>query len=281
MREIAVEQITGLVARLCREANIFLGTDIVAALEKGYQAEESPVGRECLRNVITNAEIARNESMAICQDTGMAVIFIDYGQEVVIRGGDFMAAIHEGVRRGYREGYFRSSVVRDPLDRVNTGDNTPAVVHTRIVPGDKLKVTVAPKGFGSENMSRLAMLTPAQGLPGVKQFIIETVSLAGANPCPPIVVGVGIGGTMELAALLSKTALLREVGSANQDPALAKLESELCDELNELGIGPQGLGGRCTALAVHIITHPTHIAGLPVAVNISCHVTRHRSGVIE
>ena len=280
MREIAVELITELVARLCRETNIFLGQDIVAALKKGYEFEESSVGRECLRGALDNAEIARTESMAICQDTGMTVVFIDYGQEVVTSGGDFLTAINEGVRRGYREGYFRGSVVRDPLDRINTGDNTPAIVHTRIVPGDKLKITVAPKGFGSENMSRLAMLSPAQGLQGVKGFIVETVSLAGANPCPPVVVGVGIGGTMEMAALLAKRALLRDVGTMNLDPVLADLELELLSEINKLGIGPQGLGGRCTALAVHLITYPTHIAGLPVAVNLSCHVTRHQTGII-
>ena len=280
MREIAIERITELVERLCRETNTILGQDIVTALKKGYEFEESPVGRECLRYALDNAEIARTESMAICQDTGMAVIFIDYGQEVVISGGDFLTAIDEGVRCGYREGYFRGSVVRDPLQRINTGDNTPAIVHTRIVPGDKLKITVAPKGFGSENMSRLVMLSPAQGIQGVKRFIVETVGLAGANPCPPVVVGVGIGGTMEMAALLAKRALLRDVGSMNLDPVLADLELELLTEINQLGIGPQGLGGCCTALAVHLITYPTHIAGLPVAVNLSCHVTRHQTGII-
>lgn len=280
MREIRAEQITELVARLCREANVILGRDIVNALQKGYDMEESPVGRECLRSAIENAEIARTESMAICQDTGLVVVFMDYGQEVTVSGGDISEAINEGVRRSYREGYFRHSVVRDPLQRVNTGDNTPAVVHTRIVPGDKLTITVSPKGFGSENMSRLAMLTPAQGLQGVREFILETVSLAGANPCPPVIAGVGIGGTMEMAALLAKKALLREVGTVNPDPFQADLETELLSQINKLGIGPQGLGGRCTALAVHIITHPTHIAGLPVAVNLSCHVTRHRTGVI-
>lgn len=280
MREITVEQITELVARLCREANISLGQDIVTALQKAYDMEESPVGRDCLRSAIENAQIARKESMAICQDTGVVVVFMDYGQEVTVSGGDITEAINEGVRRGYQEGYFRNSVVRDPLHRVNTGDNTPAVVHTRIVPGDKLTITVSPKGFGSENMSRLVMLTPAQGLQGVKEFILETVSLAGANPCPPVIAGVGIGGTMEMAALLAKRALLREVGTVNPDPFQADLEAEFLLEINKLGIGPQGLGGRCTALAVHIMTYPTHIAGLPVAVNLSCHVTRHRTGSI-
>ena len=280
MREIETGTISDLVARLCREANTNLGSDLHEALEKAMAAEESPVGRECLRNLIDNAAIAREEGMPICQDTGMTVIFVEYGQEIVVRGGEFSAAIQEGVRRGYREGYLRKSVVADPFNRVNTGDNTPAVIHTRIVPGTQLKITVAPKGFGSENMSRLAMLTPAQGVAGAKQFIVETVSLAGANPCPPIVVGVGIGGTMEKAAQLAKEALLREIGTANPEPSLAALESELLSAINKLGIGPQGLGGRCTALAVHINTYPTHIAGLPVAVNISCHVTRHKTGVI-
>lgn len=280
MREITVEQITELVARLCREANILLGPDIVNALQKGYELEESPVGRECLRSAIENAQIARTESMAICQDTGVVVVFMDYGQEITVSGGDISEAINEGVRRGYQEGYFRNSVVRDPLHRVNTGDNTPAVVHTRIVPGNKLTITVSPKGFGSENMSRLVMLTPAQGLQSVKEFVLETVSLAGANPCPPVIAGVGIGGTMEMAALLAKRALLREVGTVNPDPFQADLEAELLLEINKLGIGPQGLGGRCTALAVHIMTYPTHIAGLPVAVNLSCHVTRHQTGSI-
>ncbi len=278
MREITVEAIAGLVARLCREANTVQGPDLRAALEKALEHEESPAGRVCLEGLLENAVIAGAEGLPICQDTGMAVIFVDYGQEVLVRGGSFTDAVNEGVRRGYDQGYLRRSVVQDPFDRVNTGDNTPAVIHTRIVPGDRLRITVAPKGFGSENMSRLAMLTPAQGLDGVKRFVVETVSLAGANPCPPLVVGVGVGGTMEMAALLAKQALLRDVGDLNPDPRLAALEADLLEEINGLGIGPQGLGGRCTALAVHLLTYPTHIAGLPVAVNISCHVTRHRSG---
>ncbi|HYH03333.1 MAG TPA: fumarate hydratase [Bacillota bacterium] len=280
MREIKVNQIIELVAGLCQEANIVVGEDIYASLKQALNREESPVGVQCLRGIIQNAEIAREERTPICQDTGMAVIFVEYGQEVVISGGAFEAAINEGVRQGYQQGYLRKSVVGDPLKRVNTGDNTPAVIHTKIVPGDRLKITVAPKGFGSENMSRVAMLTPAQGVDGVKRFVVETVSLAGANPCPPVVVGVGIGGTMEQAALLAKQGLLRETGTLNSDPALADLEAELLVAINNLGIGPQGLGGRCTALAVHINSFPTHIAGLPVAVNISCHVTRHKSGVI-
>lgn len=277
MREIAVEQIIEAVSGLCRDSNINLGADLTSGLEKALAEEESPVGRECLRGIIENAKIARSEGIPVCQDTGMAVIFVEYGQEVVIRGGDFREAVNEGVRRGYREGYLRKSVVADPLNRVNTGDNCPAVIHTEIVPGDRLRITVAPKGFGSENQSRLGMLTPAQGREGVKEFIIETVSLAGASPCPPLVIGVGVGGTMEMAALLSKKALLRELGTRNPNPYWADFETELLREINDLGIGPQGLGGSITALGVHIIPYPTHIAGLPVAVNISCHVTRHQS----
>ncbi len=280
MREIAAEQITNLVARLCQTANTDLGNDVVKALNEAIQLEESQVGCDCLQRLIENAQIAAAESIPICQDTGMAIIFVEYGQQVVIKDGDFAQAIHEGVRRGYKEGYLRNSVVSDPLERVNTGDNTPAIIHTRIVPGEQLKITVAPKGFGSENMSRLKMLTPAEGIEGVKKFIVETVNLAGANPCPPIVIGVGIGGSMEMAALLAKEGLLREIGTPNQNTSLVGLEAELLQTINELGIGPQGLGGRCTALAVHVSTYPTHIAGLPVAVNISCHVTRHKSGII-
>ena len=238
------------------------------------------MGRECLQGLISNAELAKTEKMPICQDTGMVVAFLEYGQEVTIQGGDLLVAINEGVRRAYREGFFRKSIVNDPLERINTGDNTPAVIHTRITTGDQIRITVAPKGFGSENMSRLAMLTPAQGREGVKKFIIETVSQAGANPCPPIIVGVGIGGTMELAALMAKEALLRDVGSINLDIKIAEFEAELLEAINRLGIGPQGLGGNCTALAVHINSYPTHIAGLPVAVNLSCHVNRHRTGVL-
>jgi fumarate hydratase subunit alpha len=280
MREIKAELISELVARLCQEANYYLGEDILASLNQALEQEESPVGLECLRGIIKNAAIAREGQTPICQDTGMAVVFVEYGQEITITGGDFTSAVNAGVREGYQRGYLRKSVVGDPLSRVNTGDNTPAIIHIKIVPGDTLKITVAPKGFGSENMSRLAMLTPAQGLTGVKQFVVDTVNLAGANPCPPLVVGVGIGGTMERAALLAKEGLLRETGTVNPDPVLAELEAQLLTAINRLGIGPQGLGGRCTALAVHINSYPTHIAGLPVAVNLSCHVTRHRSGSI-
>lgn len=280
MREIDAERIVEIVSGLCRDSNIELGTDITTGLENALTEEESPVGRECLRGIIKNAEIARTEGIPICQDTGMAVVFVEYGQEIIIRGGDFGEAINEGVRRGYREGYLRKSVVADPLKRVNSGDNCPAVIHTEIVSGERLRITVAPKGFGSENQSRLGMLTPAQGREGVKKFVIETVSLAGACPCPPLVIGVGVGGTMEMAALLSKKALLRQLGTENPDPYWGELEAELLSEINDLGIGPQGLGGVITALGVHIIPYPTHIAGLPVAVNISCHATRHKSAEI-
>ncbi len=280
MREIAVKQIIDIVSGLCRDSNINLGADITCGLEKALIKEESPVGKECLRGILENAKIARSEGIPICQDTGMAVVFVEYGQEIIIRDGDFQEAINEGVRRGYREGYLRKSVVADPLRRVNTGDNCPAVIHTEIVPGDRLRVTIAPKGFGSENQSRLGMLTPAQGREGVKQFIIETVSMAGASPCPPLVIGVGVGGTMEMAALLSKKALLRKLGTENPDPYWGGFEAELLKEVNDLGIGPQGLGGVITALGVHINSYPTHIAGLPVAVNISCHVTRHKNAEI-
>ncbi|HEX7712461.1 MAG TPA: fumarate hydratase [Bacillota bacterium] len=280
MREIEAGEIVTLVAQLCREANTRLGQDLMDALAAANRNEPSPVGRECLERIRENASLAETEQVPICQDTGMAVVFVDYGQEVTIRGGELNTAVHEGVRSGYREGFLRKSVVRDPLIRVNTGDNCPAVIHTRIVPGSRIRITVAPKGFGSENMSRLAMLTPAQGREGVQQFIVETVGLAGANPCPPVVVGVGLGGSMEMAAVLAKRALLRRIGSENFDPDLAKFEAELLTSINNLGIGPQGLGGRYTALAVHLNTYPTHIAGLPVAVNISCHVTRHKTGIL-
>lgn len=277
MREILAAEITRVVAELCQEANYLLEDDLMDALQQGLEQEESPVGRECLACLIENARLAREEKMPVCQDTGMAVIFIDLGQEALVVDGDFNQAVEEGVRRGYKDGYLRKSVVKDPISRVNTGDNTPPVVHLRIVPGDRITITVAPKGFGSENMSGVRMLTPAQGLEGVKKFIFETAINAGGNPCPPIVVGVGIGGTMEMAAILAKRALLRPVGSSHDSPFFADLERELLSRINNSGIGPQGLGGRTTALGVMIEDFPTHIAGLPVAVNISCHVTRHRS----
>lgn len=264
-------------ARLCREANCFLGEDVKQALKTAYEKEESPIGKDILSQLLENAGIASTEETPLCQDTGYAVVFLEIGQDVHITGDYIYDAVHEGVRIGYREGYLRKSIVRDPLDRVNTGDNTPAVVHTTVVPGDKVKVTVAPKGGGSENMSALGMLKPADGVAGVKKFILNTVKAAGANPCPPLVIGVGIGGTMEKAALLAKEALLRPLGQSHAKPDIAVLEAELLTAVNNLGIGPQGLGGRITALAVHVETYPAHIASLPVAVNINCHAARHKS----
>jgi fumarate hydratase subunit alpha len=259
------------------EANYDLGRDIEQALERGVQQEESEVGRGVLQQILENARIAREEGVPICQDCGLAIVFLDLGQDLHIAGGDFYEAVHEGVRRGYKEGYLRKSSVRQPFStRTNTGDNTPAIIHTRIVPGDQLHITVAPKGGGSENMSRLSMLTPAAGRKGVADFVVKAVDDAGANPCPPIVVGVGIGGTMERVAYLAKHALLRELGTSNPDPELAELERELLERINRLGIGPQGFGGRVTALAVLVEAEPCHIASLPVAVNVQCHAARHK-----
>jgi len=280
MREIHVSQITDCVEKLCMDANYFLNDDIYDSLKSSLNSEKSENGREILEILIKNADIARNERIAICQDTGMAVVFVEIGQDVHIIGGNLYEAINEGVRRGYRNGYLRASVVKHPLNRVNTGDNTPAVIYTEIVDGDKIKIDVAPKGFGSENMSAVKMLNPSDGIEGVKSFVVKTVSDAGPNPCPPVIVGVGIGGTMEKAALLAKKALLRPVGSVSGDPDIAGLERELLRMINKLGIGPGGLGGNTTALCVNIEIYPTHIAGLPVAVNIGCHATRHASAII-
>ena len=279
-REINSGKITDLVEKLCIEANCNLTEDIYSCLRNCKAAEKSELGKEILDTLVENADIARNETAPICQDTGMTVVFVEMGQDVQVAGGFIEDAINEGVRRGYEKGYLRKSVVKDPLDRVNTKDNTPAVIHYEIVPGDAFRITVAPKGFGSENMSQLKMLKPSQGLPGVRDFVIRTVSEAGANPCPPIIVGVGIGGTMERAAYLSKKALLRPVGEHNNNPELARLESELLEAVNGLGIGPAGFGGTTTALAVNILTYATHIAGLPVSVNIGCHATRHAEGAL-
>ena len=279
MREIQANTITDCVARLCVGANRDLPRDLEDRIRTAREAEPWPQGQEILDRIIENFETARREELPICQDTGMACVFVKLGQEVHVVG-DLNEAIHEGVRRGYREGYLRKSVVRDPLDRVNTGDNTPAVITYELVPGDKVEISLAPKGFGSENMSAIKMLRPSDGVEGVKEFVVRTVEAAGPNPCPPIVVGVGIGGTFDRAALLAKKALLRDVDQPNPDPYYAALEAELLERINALGIGPQGFGGRTTALAVNIETYPTHIAGLPVAVNINCHVTRHRTEVI-
>jgi fumarate hydratase subunit alpha len=276
MRMIEVAKITEAVAKLAIEANYNLSKDVFDALVAGQSREESPLGKEILGQLVQNACIARDERMPICQDTGMAVVFIEVGQEVQIVGGDLNKAIHAGVAKGYTEGFLRKSVVDDPLFvRKNTNDNTPAVIDISIVPGDKIKITLAPKGFGSENMSALKMLTPAAGVAAVKKFAVDTVNAAGSNPCPPIVIGMGIGGTMERAALLAKKALLRPIDRRNPNPEYAKLEAEILALVNKTGVGPQGLGGRVTALAVNIDYYPTHIAGLPVAININCHATRH------
>lgn len=279
MREINAELITEAVARLAVEANCQLPCDVRARIEKARSEEPWPTAQGILDKIIENYGIASDNNVPICQDTGVCCVFLEIGQDVHI-AGDLRAAVDEGVRRGYGEGYLRKSVVKDPLRRVNTGDNTPAMLYTEIVPGDKLRVTVAPKGFGSENMSRLAMLKPSDGVEGVKAFILKTVEEAGPNPCPPIVVGVGIGGTFDKAAYLAKKALMRPVDERNADAFYADLENELLGKINSLGVGPQGFGGRTTALAVNIEWYPTHIAGLPVAVNINCHVTRHKTVVL-
>ena len=280
MREIPVEQITQAVAEMCVNCNCLIDPHIKAGLAKAEKGETNPLGRQVLTTLLDNAEIARELMIPICQDTGLAVVFVEIGQEVHLTGGSLEEAINAGVAKGYTEGFLRKSVVRDPLDRENTGDNTPAVIHYQIVPGDRLKLTVAPKGFGSENMSALKMLKPSQGLAGIKKLVLDTVCAGGPNPCPPIIVGVGVGGSMEKAALLAKQSLLRPVGSPNPDPAWGRIEDELLAEINQLDIGPAGFGGRTTALAVHISPYATHIAGLPVAVNIGCHFTRHAEIII-
>ena len=279
MREISAQSITDAVKRLCIEANCRLSEDMKSCIECSCEKETWPQAKEILGRIIENYQIAEQDNVTICQDTGIACVFLKIGQDVHIIG-DLTDAVNEGVRQGYAEGYLRKSVVRDPLDRVNTGDNTPAMQYVELAAGDKIEITVAPKGFGSENMSRIAMLSPSDGLQGVKDFVLKTVKEAGPNPCPPIVVGVGIGGTFDKAALLAKRALLRQVDVHNSSPFYATLEEELLAEINRLGIGPQGFGGRTTALAVNVETLPTHIAGLPVAVNINCHVTRHITEVL-
>lgn len=275
MREITAGLITETVREMCIQAAHFLSPDMEKRLQQAREQEESPLGRQILGQLQENLDIAGRDMIPICQDTGMAVFFLEIGQEVHITGGWLEDAVNEGVRRGYTEGYLRKSVVRDPIDRENTKDNTPAVIHTRIVPGDTLRITLAPKGFGSENMSRICMLKPADGIEGVKKVILETVDMAGPNACPPMVVGVGIGGDFEKAALMAKHALTREAGAHSDIPYVEELEKEMLEKINRLGIGPAGLGGTVTALAVHIETFPTHIAGLPVAVNICCHANRH------
>jgi fumarate hydratase subunit alpha len=280
MKIVDIIQITQAVESLCIESNYNLNEDVLYALKNSLDTEESDIGKDILCKLIENANIAKIDNMAICQDTGMAVVFIEIGQEVYIKGGSIKDAINEGVRRGYKKGYLRKSVVKDPIERENTGDNTPAIIHFDIVDGDEIKITLAPKGFGSENMSALKMLKPSDGLEGVKKFILDTVSAAGPNPCPPIIIGVGIGGTMEKAALLAKKALLRPINISSDIEYVRKLEEEMLSSINKLGIGPAGLGGRITALGINIDVYPTHIAGLPIAINISCHATRHAEVII-
>ena len=275
MRVIETSKIIEAVSKMCIEANYYLNSDVRGAIEKSLTQEQSPIGCQILEKLLVNADLAKNKSMAICQDTGITVVFVTIGQDVHVTGGSIDDAINEGVRQGYQKGYLRKSIVGDPLERVNTGDNTPAVIYYEIVPGDQLKIDVAPKGFGCENMGALKMLKPSDGIEGVKAFILETVDKAGPNPCPPLIIGVGIGGTMEKAALIAKKALMRPLDVRSDKEHIRLLEEEMLEKINKLGIGPSGLGGNTTALAINIDTYPTHIAGLPVAVNISCHATRH------
>lgn len=281
MREVNVSEITDVVEKLCIDSNYYLPEDVKNALEKALEGEESPLGKEILQDILKNQEIARTKNVPICQDTGLAVLFLELGQDVRLIGGDLNEAINEGVRRGYEKGYLRKSTVDDPfMDRKNLGDNTPAIIHTKIVPGEKVKMILAPKGGGSENMSALAMLKPSDGVEGIRKFVLDTVEKAGSNPCPPIIIGVGIGGTIEKTTLIAKQSLLRNLGEHNANPRIAELEKELLQQVNNLGIGPQGFGGRTTALAVHIETFPAHIASMPVAINIQCHAARHLEATI-
>lgn len=280
MREVHVDKVSELIREMCIDSNYNLGDDVVTAFKQALETEESPTGKNVLEQLIENAKIAREEEVPMCQDTGFAVIFVEVGQDVTFVGGDVKEAINEGVRRGYQEGYLRKSIVSDPIERVNTKDNTPAVIHFDIVPGDKVKLTIAPKGGGSENMSAVKMLKPADGRQGIIDFVVNHVQTAGPNPCPPIVVGVGIGGTFEKVAYLAKKALLRPLGERHPNSLYAEMEQEILTKVNNLGIGPQGFGGRVTALDVHIETYPCHIASLPTAVNINCHASRHSERVI-
>ena len=280
MREINVQQIIDTVEKLCIDANNHLPSDVKCAIKNCRACEDGKIAQGVLDNIIENFEIADAENVPICQDTGMACVFLEIGQDLHIVGGDLTEAINEGVRRGYANGYLRKSVVGDPVRRGNTGDNTPAMIYTEIVPGENLKITLGPKGFGSENMSAIRMFKPSAGLQGIKDFIIETVEAAGPNPCPPIVVGVGIGGTFDKAALLAKKAIMRPIDTHHPDPYYAELEDEMLEKINALGIGPQGFGGKTTAIGLNIETLPTHIAGMPCAININCHVTRHKTEVL-
>ena len=281
MRDIETQEITRTVSRLFQEANLFLPEDVLASLKQAREAEESQVGREVLDRILENASISATERIPLCQDTGTAVVFLELGQDAHVVGGDLYTAVNEGVRQGYTEGYLRKSMAGQPYSgRVNTKDNTPAVIYTDIVAGDRLKIIVMPKGGGAENMARLAMLTPARGRQGVIDFVVNAVDEAGSNPCPPVIVGVGIGGTAEKAVLLAKKALLRKIGEPNPDTETAELEKELLHRINNLGIGPMGFGGRTTALAVHAEVFPSHIASLPVAVNLVCHSARHKEAIL-
>ncbi len=280
MREISCSQITNAIKELCIKANKILPDDLVCQIKKGYECEECELPKSVMSDLLNNLDCAKELNVPICQDTGMAVIFVELGQDVHIVGGNFEDAINDGVRQGYVEGLLRKSIVADPLERVNTNDNTPAIIHTKIVEGDKIKITVAPKGFGSENMSKIKMFTPSATKEDIIEFVIDTVKTAGGNPCPPIVLGVGIGGDFEHCAYLSKKALCRSVDERNPKPLYAQMENDLLEQINKLNIGPQGFGGKTTALSVNIETAPTHIAGLPVAVNVGCHVTRHSTTVL-
>ncbi|MDY3861290.1 MAG: fumarate hydratase [Ruminococcus sp.] len=281
MRKINAEEITSVVKKLFTACNYFIGEDILNALKNAEQTEKSPVGKSVLSQIIENDKIAAAEEIPLCQDTGMAILFVEYGDKVVIENGSFEEAVNLGVRQAYTEGYLRKSIVADPVfDRINTKDNTPAVIHTRITPGDKIKITAGGKGFGSENMSAIKMLTPSYGVEGVTEFVLDTVRKAGPNPCPPVVVGVGIGGDFERCAQLAKLATFRSIDTQNADKRYADLEKELLERINKMGFGPGGLGGTNTAIGVNIETAPTHIAGMPVAVNICCHAARHKTAVI-
>jgi fumarate hydratase subunit alpha len=280
MREISTKDIIKAVRDLCIDANYYLGKDVEDALRRAYEKEESPVGKATLKQILDNVEISKQGEFPMCQDTGTAVVFVDMGDQVCIKDGNLFEAINEGVRQGYKDGYLRKSILSDPIERKNTGDNTPAVIHLNIVKGDKLKIVVAPKGGGSENMSEVKMMAPADGVEGVKNFVLDMVKRSGSNPCPPVIVGVGIGGSFEKCAEMAKRALLRPIGSKHPNPFYANLEAELLEKVNKLGIGPQGFGGTQTALAVHVETHPCHIASFPAAVNINCHVARHKEAVL-
>ena len=281
MRRIDVKEIIPVIRKLCIDANYYIGEDVVKKIKEFYEKEESETAKEVLSILLENYELSAKEKMPICQDTGVAVVFVELGQDVHLVGGDFVEAINEGVRQGYQDGYLRKSMVDDPIiERKNTKDNTPALIYTDIVPGDKLKITVAPKGGGSENMSEVKMMKAADGIEGVVDFVVDRISRSGGNPCPPIVVGIGLGGNFEQSALLAKKSLLRSLDQKNPDPKWAKVEEEILEKVNNLGIGPQGLGGRTTALGVFILSKPCHIASMPVAVNVQCHAARHKNAVI-